>query len=123
MQIRETIMRRRMQELLVTTAKLSASIGDVFCGAFNGVLYNRKLDNFAEALCGPFYKEGGHRNIPPGIYFLMILVGSFTGIDSRQDIAWQCAGSLSLRKFHRGWNALEHTGTFKHDAHPPTSSS
>ena len=38
-------------------------------------------------------------SIPPGVYFRMLLVGYFEGIDSQRGIAWRCADSLSLRQF------------------------
>jgi len=41
----------------------------------------------------------GQRSIPPGVYFRMLLVGYFEGIDSQHGIAWCCADSLSLRTF------------------------
>ncbi len=37
--------------------------------------------------------------MPPGVYFRMLLVGYFEGIDSQRGIAWRCADSLSLRTF------------------------
>ena len=37
--------------------------------------------------------------MPPGVYFRMLLVGYFEGIDSQRGIAWRCADSLSLRQF------------------------
>jgi transposase len=81
------------------TSKLPASLRHVFYDALNGVLRDANFDKFAESLCGPFYKEGGRRGIPPGIYFRMIFVGYFEGIDSQRGIAWRCGDSLSLRAF------------------------
>jgi len=43
----------------------------------------------------------GRPSIPPGIYFRMLMVGYFEGIDSQRGIAWRCADSLSLREFLR----------------------
>src|ERR1700684_2158121 len=37
--------------------------------------------------------------MPPGVYFRMLLVDYFEGIDSQRGIAWRCADSLSLRQF------------------------
>lgn len=34
-----------------------------------------------------------------GVYFRLVLVGFFEGIDSERGIAWQVADSLSLREF------------------------
>ena len=98
----------RQQEMWVATAKLPASIGHVFYDALNGVLRDGEFDNFAESLCEPFYKEGGRPGIPPGIYFRMIFVGYFEGIDSQRGIAWRCRDSLSLRKF-LGYELHENT--------------
>ena len=98
----------RQQELWVATAKLPASIGHVFYDALNRVLRDGEFDNFAESLCEPFYKEGGRPGIPPGIYFRMIFVGYFEGIDSQRGIAWRCRDSLSLRKF-LGYELHENT--------------
>ena len=89
----------RQQEMWVATAKLPASIGHVFYDSLNGVLRDGQFDHFAESLCEPFYEKGGRRSIPPGIYFRMIFVGYFEGIDSQRGIAWRCRDSLSLRKF------------------------
>ena len=71
-------------------------------------LRDAKFDNFAESLCGPFHKEGGRRGIPPGIYFRVIFVGYFEGIDSQRGIAWRCGESLSLRAF-LGYELHENT--------------
>jgi transposase len=35
----------------------------------------------------------------PGIYFRLMLVGFFEGLDSERGIAWRAADSLSLRQF------------------------
>jgi len=98
----------RQPELWVATAKLPTSIGHVFYDALNRVLRDGKFDNFAESLCEPFYKEGGRPGIPPGVYFRMVFVGYFEGIDSQRGIAWRCRDSLSLRKF-LGYELNENT--------------
>jgi len=41
----------------------------------------------------------GRPSIAPGVYFRMLLVGYFEGIDSERGIAWRCADSLSLKVF------------------------
>jgi transposase len=38
-------------------------------------------------------------NVPPGIYFRLLLIGYFEGIDSERGIAWRAADSLALRDF------------------------
>jgi hypothetical protein len=72
----------------------------VFYDALNRVLRDGQFDNFAESLCQPFYKKGGRRSIPPGVYFRMVFVGYFEGIDSQRGIAWRCEDSLSLPDAH-----------------------
>ena len=59
-------------------------------------------------MCEQFYKDGGRPGIPPGVYFRMIFVGYFEGIDSQRGIAWRCRDSLSLRKF-LGYELHENT--------------
>jgi transposase len=41
----------------------------------------------------------GRPSIAPGIYFRMLLIGYFEGIDSERGIAWRCADSMSLKSF------------------------
>ena len=63
------------------------------------VLEERSFDAFVEELCRPFYIEGrGRPSIPPGVYFRMLMVGYFEGLDSEREIAWRCRDSLSLRR-------------------------
>ena len=44
-------------------------------------------------------RRRGRPSIAPGVYFRMLLVGYFEGIDSQRGIAWRCADSLGLRQF------------------------
>jgi len=37
--------------------------------------------------------------LPPGVYFRLLLIGYFEGIDSERGIAWRAADSLALRDF------------------------
>ena len=41
----------------------------------------------------------GRAGLPPGIYFRLLLIGYFEGIDSERGIAWRAADSLTLRDF------------------------
>jgi len=41
----------------------------------------------------------GRPSLPPGVYFRLMLLGFFEGMDSERGIAWRCADSLSLRLF------------------------
>ena len=60
----------------------------------------RGFDAFVEAQCASFYAETmGRPGLPPAIYFRLLLIGYFEGIDSERGIAWRAADSLALRDF------------------------
>src|SRR5262245_22094074 len=87
------------QELMVPTSALPRSPGHPFYVALNELLTEAKFDAYVEGLCEPLYREGGRPSIPPGVYFRMLFIGYFEGIDSQRGIAWRCSDSLSLRTF------------------------
>jgi len=89
----------KQDELFIATNQLAASPGHPFYTKLNAVLAQADFDDFTEKLCAPYYKEGGRPGIPPGVYFRMLFIGYFEGIDSQRGIAWRCADSLSLRTF------------------------
>lgn len=94
--------RRGQQEgtMWVATASLPRSPGHPFYTRLNALLAEAEFDAFAEAQCAPFYAEKlGRPSIPPGIYFRMLLVGYFEGLDGQRAIAWRCSDSLALREF------------------------
>ena len=84
---------------LATTAMVEAP-GHPFYRRLNELLGSHGFDAFAEGLCQKFYhQELGRPGIPPGVYFRMLLIGYFEGLDSERGIAWRCADSLTLRAF------------------------
>jgi transposase len=84
----------------IPSQDLARSPGHVFYEKLNTVLVSQGFDAFVEGRCAPFYAERmGRPSVPPGVYFRMLLVGYFEGIDSERGIAWRCADSLSLRTF------------------------
>jgi transposase len=86
----------------VMTSDLPKSPGHPFYRKLNEVLRESGFDRFCEELCAPYYAEKmGRPSIPPGVYFRMLLVGYFEGIDSQRGIAWRCSDSLALREFLR----------------------
>lgn len=89
----------KQDELFIPTAKLVTGPGHPFYTKVNDVLAEAGFDAFVEKLCAPYYKDGGRPGIPPGIYFRMLFVGYFEGLDSQRGIAWRCADSLALRSF------------------------
>jgi transposase len=89
----------KQDELFIPTAQLITGPGHPFYAKLNEVLAAAGFDEYAEKLCAPYYKEGGRPGIPPGIYFRMLFIGYFEGLDSQRGIAWRCADSLALRTF------------------------
>jgi transposase len=104
----------RQAEMWIATTDLAQAPGHVFYDKLNELLAAADFDPFAEALCRPHYADGvGRGSIPPGVYFRMLFVGYFEGLDSQRAIAWRCSDSLSLRAF---------LGVALHEATPDHSS-
>ncbi len=94
--------RRRQESLFIMTEDLPRSDGHPFYQQLNALLAEADFDRWIEGRCQPFYAQQetrGKPSIPPGVYFRMLLVGYFEGIESQRGIAWRCADSLSLRAF------------------------
>jgi transposase len=94
--------RRKQEALFVTTEGLARSPGHPFYRKLNELLAEAQFDRWIERRCERYYEQvekRGQRSIPPGVYFRMLLVGYFEGLDSQRGIAWRCADSLSLRQF------------------------
>lgn len=90
----------RQEELFVAHDRLPKSVGHVFYLQLNRLLKEADFDGWVETLCEPHYANGkGRPSIPPGVYFRMLLVGYFEGLNSQRGIAWRCSDSLSLRAF------------------------
>jgi transposase len=89
----------KQDELFIATAQLATGPGHPFYSKLNAVLADAGFDEFVEKLCARYYREGGRPGIPPGVYFRMLLIGYFEGLDSQRGIAWRCADSLALRTF------------------------
>ena len=94
--------RARQEEFWIPADALPETPRHVFYEKLNGLLADGDFDPFVEGLCQPYYAEAdepGRRSIPPGVYFRMLLIGYFEGIDSQRGIAWRCADSRSLAAF------------------------
>jgi hypothetical protein len=84
----------------IATADLAPAPAHPFYQRLNDILQEAGFDPFVEDLCRPSYADGiGRPSIPPGIYFRMLFVGYFEGLDSQRAIAWRCSDSRSLRDF------------------------
>jgi transposase len=92
----------RQEALFVASDGLARSPGHPFYRKLNELLAEAGFDRWMERRCERYYatqEKRGQPSIPPGVYFRMLLVGYFEGIDSQRGIAWRCADSLSLRQF------------------------
>jgi transposase len=88
--------------LWVPHRSLARAPGHRFYEKLNELLGEHAFDAFVEDLCEPYFassRKQGRRSIPPGVYFRMLLVGYFEGIESERGICWRCEDSLSLRSF------------------------
>ena len=92
--------RRQRQESLWYQAEMAQTPGHPFYEKLNRALESAKFDSVCEQQCQEFYDEQkGRPSLPPGVYFRLMLLGFFEGIDSERGIAWRVADSLSLRQF------------------------
>jgi transposase len=92
--------RDRQAAMWVTTTGLPTAASHPFYQRLNQLLREHGFDDFAEAECARFYAETmGRPGLPPGIYFRLLLIGYFEGIDSERGIAWRAADSFALRDF------------------------
>jgi IS5 family transposase len=92
--------RERQQELWVASDDVARAPRHVFYDRVASLLSDAGFDDFIEGLCEPYYAEElGRPGIPPGVYFRMLFLGYFEGLDSQRAIAWRCEDSLSLRAF------------------------
>ena len=87
-------------QMFVVISELPSTAGHPFYEKLNEALRAMEFDRQVEAQCGQFYEAGvGRVSIPPGVYYRMLLIGYFEGLDSERGIAWRVADSLSLRRF------------------------
>ena len=92
--------RQRQEQMWIAHQELAKGPAHPFYQRVNEWLEEKKFDEFAEKECAKFYAEKmGRPSLTPGIYFRLLLVGYFEGIDSERGIAWRAADSLALREF------------------------
>jgi transposase len=87
------------EQMFIAVADLPATAGHPFYEKLNQALRALEFDRQVEDQCRRFYADDGRDSIPPGIYFRLLLIGYFEGLDSDRGIAWRVADSLSLRRF------------------------
>src|SRR6266849_3018305 len=88
------------QEELFYASERAEAPGHPFYQRLNAVLNKAGFDGFCEERCRRFYHgKLGRPSLAPGVYFRLLLIGFFEGIDSERGICWRVADSLSLRRF------------------------
>ena len=92
--------RRRQEAMWIAHHTLARGPSHPFYERLNRLLEGNHFDDFVEGLCRRFYAEKqGRPSLAPGIYFRLLLIGYFEGIDSERGIAWRAQDSLALRSF------------------------
>src|SRR5215468_7172127 len=92
--------KKHQEEFWIPTCTLARPEGHPFYQRLNQLLAKHDFDRFVEEKCRRFYAATmGRPGLAPGIYFRLLLVGYFEGIDSERGIAWRASDSLSLREF------------------------
>jgi transposase len=95
-------------EFWIAVQDMPQAPGHPFYERLNAILRKAEFDAYVEGLCEKFYKKGGRPSVRPGVYFRMLFLGYFEGLDSERGIAWRCADSWSLRQF-LGYTLRERT--------------
>jgi transposase len=92
--------KRQRQEELWYGGELPTAPGHPFYKRLNEVLDDAGFDAFCETSCVGFYHDKlGRPSLPPGLYFRVMMIGFFEGLDSERGVAWRLADSLTLRQF------------------------
>src|SRR5438132_8668810 len=90
----------RQQSMWIATQELPRSASHRFYKRLNRILEQTGFDEYVEQLCESFYAPTmGRPSLAPGMYFRLLMLGYFEGIDSERGIAWRAADSLSVREF------------------------
>src|SRR5260370_4560556 len=92
--------KRERKETLWYGGELPVTPGHPFYSRLNEVLDKAGFDRFCEECCAGFYHAKlGRPSLPPGLFFRIMMIGFFEGLDSERGIAWRLADSLTLRQF------------------------
>lgn len=90
----------RQETLWIPTSEIPKPPAHPFYKQLNSILSQHGFDGFVEKLCAKFYApKMGRPGLIPGIYFRLLLIGYFEGLDSERGIAWRTADSLALRSY------------------------
>jgi transposase len=80
--------KREREEALWYGVELPSEPGHPFYTRLNEILGQAGLDGFCAASCTGFYHEKlGQPSLPSGLYFRIMMIGFFEGLDSERGIA------------------------------------
>jgi transposase len=85
----------KQESIWIESAALARPASHPFYERLNQILSRSKFDDFVENACRRFYGKVGRPGLPSGVYFRMLLLGYFEGLDSER----RAADSLALRSF------------------------
>ena len=92
----------QQEEMWIPQASRAKGARHPFDQRLNHLLEESPFDAFVEGRCRRFYAERrGRPSLAPGMYFRLLLIGYFEGLDSERGIAWRANDSLALRRFLR----------------------
>src|SRR5438445_790759 len=87
-------------EVVNADVLVPVSASHPFSRNLNQLLDERRFDEVVERMCEPSYAETlGRPGLAPGIYFHLLMVGYFEGIDSERGIGCCAREILSIRLF------------------------
>src|ERR1700733_7658195 len=90
----------RQTPMWLSGTKLTQSPGHRFYEKLNELLSEAGFNRQVEQVCAPYFEaddKPGCPSIAPGVYFRVLFVGYFEGIESGRGLKWRCSDSLSLQ--------------------------
>lgn len=89
------------QTLWIPTEQVKTSPMQTFYDQLDALLATIRFAEEVRALCHPFYDKSGNGRpgIDPVVYFKMLIVGFYEGLNSERALAARCADSLAIRHF------------------------
>lgn len=95
--------KQAQQSLWIPAAEVVASPLQLFYDRLDSTLAKAGFHEHARTLCAPSYDSSGtgRPGIDPVVYFKMLIIGFYEGIESERGIASRCADSLAARHFLR----------------------